>query len=745
MDRLGGQGNPVDRLRSEVRIERSRFDFDMDDIISTVFKTQPIQSIPHLHPFCLPSDLIPSLVPHDPVAHGHGPAISLKSEDDHPAPAANQPGLPGAATAFGCKICDIEFETNDSQRLHFKSDWHRFNLKLNQSKKDAINEDEFLKMLERLEDSLSGSQSSETDSDDQSEADLQDSQNGGGILQDRFEKLMLSNRCLHSDTTQGQSASSLPTSTRSPLIWFKISPHVYDDPSGTAVQFGLYRCIFPKTFLEDRPSNHNQLGQQYLAELSQLQHSPLTSTIQDNQSSTDKISTWTLLMIGGGHFAGMVVSLAPKLRHLGKQKAPEMEPLILHHKTFHRYTTRRKQGGGQASHDAGGKGPAKSAGAHLRRYNELSLTQDIQDLMNSWSDSIKQSELIFIRSSKSNLKIFFNTPDEDLEFKFQRRDPRIRNLPFVTKRPTLNELKRCFNELTRIKVDIKTKEEILQLEAELEQMRKREEFKREQLMKKKLEKEQEKKAQVKQDKIVNKEQELLLSKWERLIDIVKKGKTEAMKDFVKKYDDQEWFGKVPIELMEHDSMSGCVCLLQLAALLDQAELVTWMLMDCKCDPTIHGQGGGRASQTAYELAGSRLTRNAFRRTMAAHPDWWDWKGEAKVPSGLTEEMESQHANKGKERKSKLKEKLKERDRIRAEAQEQLRQQKEIEEKERKEIEERQRNQRRMESTSSIHRLGGGSVRKTVIKSPEEMIGLTDEQRMRLDRERRARAAEARMK
>jgi len=41
---------------------------------------------------------------------------------------------------------------------------------------------------------------------------------------------------------------------------------------------------------------------------------------------------------------------------------------------FIRYTTRRKQGGSQASND-NAKGKAKSAGANLRRYNEQMIEQ----------------------------------------------------------------------------------------------------------------------------------------------------------------------------------------------------------------------------------------------------------------------------------------------------------------------------------------------------------------------------------
>lgn len=69
---------------------------------------------------------------------------------------------------------------------------------------------------------------------------------------------------------------------------------------------------------------------------------------------------WTILMLGGGHFAGAIFQ--------GEQ--------VIFHKTFHCYTVRAGQGGSQSSRDnkSGGSQP-KSAGASLRRYNEQALVQ----------------------------------------------------------------------------------------------------------------------------------------------------------------------------------------------------------------------------------------------------------------------------------------------------------------------------------------------------------------------------------
>lgn len=96
------------------------------------------------------------------------------------------------------------------------------------------------------------------------------------------------------------------------------------------------------------------------------------SVLHENQLNTkNKDRTIALIMVGGGNFAGMVVSLYPKTENYKNYfKMDELN--ILYCKTFHRYTTRRKQGGSQSAHDSG-KGAAISAGSNLRRYNEAAL------------------------------------------------------------------------------------------------------------------------------------------------------------------------------------------------------------------------------------------------------------------------------------------------------------------------------------------------------------------------------------
>lgn len=78
--------------------------------------------------------------------------------------------------------------------------------------------------------------------------------------------------------------------------------------------------------------------------------SSYVSALKDLQRGSPQGRKWTLFMVAGGHFAGIVVRVSrpsddtgigasdplPK----GKQKKPVPEMEILRHKTFHRYTSK---------------------------------------------------------------------------------------------------------------------------------------------------------------------------------------------------------------------------------------------------------------------------------------------------------------------------------------------------------------------------------------------------------------------
>lgn len=144
-------------------------------------------------------------------------------------------------------------------------------------------------------------------------------------------------------------------------------------------------------------------------------------------------TVWVILMTGGGHFAGAVFE--------GKQ--------VVHHKTFHRYTVRAKRGTAQGLRDSQNRGHmAKSAGAALRRYNEAALVKDIQDLLLTWAEHLNRASAVFVRAPSYNKTIFFGGRGGPL----QKNDPRIRSLPFATRRATFREVQRVHEVLSTVQV-----------------------------------------------------------------------------------------------------------------------------------------------------------------------------------------------------------------------------------------------------------------------------------------------------
>ena len=305
---------------------------------------------------------------------------------------------------------------------------------------------------------------------------------------------------------------------------------------------------------------------------------------------------------------------------------------------------------------------------------------------------------------------------------------------------TQSELERCLVELTRVKITHLTEEALReQDEAYLASLPK-----------------PKPKVQVpvsaplatkaKEPKL-SKEEELLREKWARLLDMVIHGRLDALKDFWAR--EGEGLGGIDTRIPPWAGEKVST-LLQYASQCGQEEVTRWLLDEAHADPTIAvpseaavtGQdtsGDGPESikvarlayRTAYDIAPSRSIRDVFRRSAGAHPDWWDWFGAGRVPSILSHEMEEEREEKKKVRRKGLKDKIRER---------------EIKEKERVDRVEGvvdadvpvMEPPTRSEPNNAPRRLGGSAG------SANAVAGLTPEMRAKVERERRARAAEARL-
>ncbi|KAJ0478806.1 hypothetical protein HanHA300_Chr13g0503981 [Helianthus annuus] len=169
-----------------------------------------------------------------------------------------------------------------------------------------------------------------------------------------------------------------------------------------------------------------------------------------------------ILLASAGHFAGCVFD----------------GNTVVTHKTFHRYVVRAKAGKKQSSEDAGGN-IAHSAGASIRRHNELALTKacfnilflkikiytyifhfwkvvvltyivkDIRELLTAWKPYFDLSTAIFIHAPSHNRKQLFN--GENSCFRCQKHV--IRHIPLTVQRPTFKEAQRLYKILTQISAE----------------------------------------------------------------------------------------------------------------------------------------------------------------------------------------------------------------------------------------------------------------------------------------------------
>ena len=408
-----------------------------------------------------------------------------------------------------------------------------------------------------------------------------------------------------------------------------------------------------------------------------------------------------MCMIGGGHFAAMVVSLAPKA---GKRQGGEREAVaVLEHKTFHRYTTRRKQGGSQSAND-NSKGNAHSAGASIRRHNEAMLAGEVRELLAAWKPLLDSAQLLFVRASgNSNRRTLFGYDGAVL----RASDPRLRGFPFSTRRATQSELMRSFLELTRLKVSRIDNDALAALNAAAAET-----------------------TAVPSSPAappppppppnVSKEEEEALHHTSQLNALIRRSKAPAVLSYLTSHSLPADYRFHPPSQHHHSPTP-----LHLAASLNCPVVVSALLVRAAADPTRPNQDG----KTPFELAGDRATRDAFRvaRSEIGEAGWaWDV---ARVPPALTKAQAE-----ARERREKAE----------ADAEERLRREKEMA---------RLRAVSSSSSSSSSSKgtkagglsLGSGGVHTALGRLEEESRGLTPEAKMRLERERRARAAEERIK
>ena len=544
----------------------------------------------------------------------------------------------------------------------------------------SATESEFEKLVEDLEESISGSGSEESES----EAD------GEGAKESTLSALLKKQAKLRHPEAEDNDAS-IPTrrkrdSGKPPLVWFT-TPLL---PKNTSL--GIYRAIF--TNAEQEESDVVEVIRK--KQLDPIPTRPLTNDISNGvpTPSTRASPSIFMCMIGGGHFAGMIVSVAPKL---AKQSTgtEQRQAIVIAHKTFHRYTTRRKQGGAQSANDAA-KGAAHSAGSSLRRYNEVALEQEIRALLAEWRVLIGNVQLIFVRATgSSNRRTLFGPYDGQV---LRHNDPRNRTFPFSTRRATQAELMRAFVELTRVKVGQVDQTALAAAAAQSENAQST------------------KPLLAPQENQPNKVEEEAILNTSQLQSLIRRSKAPAIVSYLSSHSlSPNYLFHPPSAQANHHAPMP----LHLASSVNSSAVVLALLTKAGADPTlVNGEG-----KPAFDLAGHRATRDAFRVARSElGENAWDWSA-AHVPPPLSKAEAEKRGALEKAEADKA-----ETDRRMAE-EERLRKEKPV-----------------VDQTTKKGCKTLGAVPKTAEERREEDArGMTPEIRLRIERERRARAAEERMK
>ncbi|KAH9245883.1 hypothetical protein BASA81_016613 [Batrachochytrium salamandrivorans] len=576
-------------------------------------------------------------------------------------------------------------------RSHYKSNWHKHNLRLKLRSQPRVSEEEFLLLEAHHPISSDNSETVSESSDDNRRDDEGDNERDDERDDER------------EDALSTKEPSTKVSTKGSPFVRLVLLQTDSNKTDSNRTEAGL-DALPPSDLLQLSIYKQSLLSLSLVDELHQSVYnwaSQILSVQASSRSATDQY--WTLLMLASGHFAGAVLDCKT-----GK-------PIV--QKTFHRYTTRRKQGGAQSSND-GSKGNAHSAGAGIRRYNESALQEEVRSLLIEWSPLIKASDALFIRTPGANrAAVYFDKHLIDIN------DPRVRSFPFTTLRPTHTEIMRCFTELSTVRIDtvvpvidgddaktttnpkgsrsVPTKNAVPPTAVE---------------------------AAVPVDPPPS---DAIL----KLMDFCKRGKPELLQTYLSQMD------PTTINLVLPDKYG--VSLLHIAASNGHANVVK-TLLDLGADPTLRGV---HRMVRAYDVAQSKPVRDAFRRFMASAMDKWDY-ADAHISGPLTAEMEETLLEKEREkavereRRRLIKVKMDEAAEAAAEATEAAAAA--VEAEKAKNISARIGGSHRGSSSvgsGASKRLGSAKLTNQVLTASS----MTPEQRSRLDREKRALAAEARMK
>jgi hypothetical protein len=308
-----------------------------------------------------------------------------------------------------------------------------------------------------------------------------------------------------------------------------------------------------------------------------------------------------------------------------------------------------------------------------------------------WKQELDKCKCIFLRVPSYNKNVLISTSSNPIRSSFEydpnqapfdKYDSRLRHIPFMTFRPTFNEVKRTHTVLSRLEhfndsylefqSNYKTKllnNSKITSPKSAAKPNKHKQKKSKNKIKEKVKREE-----------IESEEEIVKQNDEQLVDTESK---EDNNEFIQNLNQQdlkifnEFYtacftnnsNKLQQLLTENDSnlneklvnkrlnKDNGFTLLHLSSKLGHGECV-WLLLLAGSDPSRNDLT--HKSMVAYDLSANKPTRDQFRRFMNDYPDRYDYEA-AKITSPLSVEKMNEKSEKEKERKKQQRNKKKQKE------------------------------------------------------------------------------------
>ncbi|KAN0027399.1 hypothetical protein ACTFIU_010346 [Dictyostelium citrinum] len=645
-------------------------------------------------------------------------------------PLSSSPG--GLTFDHFCNTCLLRFIDKELRNVHYRSGLHRYNLNLRLSHLQPVTEEDYNILIENVKRS-----SEDSSSDDDHHSSGSEKENNNNDDEDSDSNYVSTDESSDEEYLLRKSKLSENQDVYDEEYYYKTQGYQFYDSSvemndpklkiiqkDLKLQLSVWKCLLGPTTM------FKQLA--LLPEGSD-QQKQLLSTIIGNfkQYVLSKDLKWIVLLCSGGRFAGAVYSG-------GK---------CIDHKTFHRYTMRKKQGGSQSKKDSE-SGNKKSAGAGIRRYNEKRLKEEIAQLLSTWKDEnhFKQCSHIFVFAPKGNTRDILFPPGSFLS----PDDERIRVIPFPIIRPTFSEAQRVSTWISSVDIEL-FDEEKLELERK-EQERKLKErqdkFDHEQRLKEKEKRRKEFELQQQQSVEDDKDEDDKDEKPNQLFLAIKDKDLEKVKYLLEKDDTFE----IPLPFEEFNTNSkrkqnlnspifiavengdvkmtsyllkqlsnddinqlnprwDFITPLHKAAIDGNCDMIE-LLLNNGADPTLPG---GLRSDVPYDCSSNQKTRDTFREWAGDHlaTSKWDFSKAHIVP--LTKQMKQEKEEKKKQKRKQQREKDK------------IKKQNEKEQQQQQKLDESQK-QQKLEDLNLVEQLERSKLSKESQLSDREKRALAAERR-----------------